>query len=481
MSETNQEGITARKANNFDDWYTQVIIKSELADYSPVSGCLVYRPAGYSIWEKIHDAADAEFKKAGIQNAYFPLFIPERLLKKEQKHVEGFAPEVAWVTEAGDSKLEERLAIRPTSETIIYEVVRKWIRSWRDLPLRLNLWNNVVRWEFKHPTPFLRGREFLWNEGHTMFATQKEADDERDQILGIYKKVTEEFLALPGLIGKKTDSEKFAGALASFSIEHLMPNGKAIQGPDFHSDGQNFAQAFELTFIDQSGARQFVWQNTWAITTREIGVMIAVHGDDKGLVLPPRVAPVQVVIIPITNDENREKVLTEARKVRDSLAGTFSVKLDDRDYLTPGRKFNEWELKGIPLRVEIGPRDISQAQVVIVRRDRQGKRPVKMADLPGEVSKELDDMHASLLQRATDLLRSSIRTAKSFEELKSTIAKEGGIVQAAWCGSAECEDKVKAETGAKIVNMPLDQPSDLGNCIVCGKPASSIANFARSY
>lgn len=481
MSETKQEGITARKAQDFDEWYTQAILKSELADYSPVSGCLVYRPAGYAIWEKLRDATDKEFKKAGIQNAYFPLFIPERLLRKEQKHVEGFAPEVAWVTHAGDSELEERLAVRPTSETIIYEVVRKWIRSWRDIPLRLNLWNNVVRWEFKHPTPFLRGREFLWNEGHTMFATREEADAERDQILGIYKRMTEDFLALPGLIGRKTESEKFAGALASFSIEHLMPNGKAIQGPDFHSDGQNFSKAFELTFVDQSGERQFVWQNTWAITTREIGVMIAVHGDDKGLILPPKVAPIQVVIVPIVNDETRSKVMEEAKRIRDLLQESYSVRLDDRDYLTPGRKFNEWELKGVPLRLETGPRDMNQGQVVLVRRDTSMKRAVKTVEVVAEVGRELEDIQKSLLAHATEWFRANVRPAKTFDELKAIVAEKGGVVQAAWCGGEACETQVKADTGAKIVNISMDNPSEGCACVVCGQAGRMVANFAKSY
>jgi prolyl-tRNA synthetase len=481
MSETKQEGITAKKAQDFDEWYTQAILKSELADYSPVSGCLVYRPSGYAIWEKIRDATDLEFKKAGIQNAYFPLFIPERLLKKEQEHVEGFAPEVAWVTEAGNSKLYERLAIRPTSETIIYEVVRKWIRSWRDLPLRLNLWNNVVRWEFKHPTPFLRGREFLWNEGHTMFATREEADAERDQILGIYRKITEEFLALPGLTGKKTDSEKFAGALASYSIEHVMPNGKAIQGPDFHSDGQNFAKAFDLGFVDQKGERQLVWQNTWAITTREIGVMIATHGDDRGPILPPRIAPVQAVIVPIVNDQTRSAVLEVATKMRDDLGTSFSVKLDDRDYVTPGRKFNEWELRGVPLRIEVGPRDIGQNQAVLVRRDTSTKRPVKIGELKAEVGRELDEIQGNLLSRAQEWLRANVRTAKSYEELKSLISSVGGVVQAPWCGSAACEEKIKQESGAKVINIPFEQGDEVSACVACGEPGKVTANFAKSY
>jgi len=269
VAEVKQEGITVRKSENFDEWYTQVILKSELADYSPVSGCIVFRPSGYAIWEAIQRETDKEFKKIGIQNTYFPIFIPERLLRKEQEHVKGFSPEVAWVTQAGDSKLEERLAIRPTSETLMYEVISRWVRSWRDLPLRLNQWNNVVRWEFRHPTPLLRSREFLWNEGHTVFATEGEAMAERDEILRIYKTITEEYLALPGLVGKKTDAEKFAGATASYSIEHLMPDGKAIQGPDFHSDGQNFAKAFEISIVDRNAQKQFAWQTThsepWAL------------------------------------------------------------------------------------------------------------------------------------------------------------------------------------------------------------------------
>jgi prolyl-tRNA synthetase len=481
MSENKQEGITAKKAQDFDEWYTQAILKSELADYSPVSGCLVYRPSGYAVWEKIRDATDIEFKKAGIQNAYFPLFIPERLMRKEQEHVEGFAPEVAWVTEAGSSKLEERLAVRPTSETIIYEVVARWIRSWRDLPLRLNLWNNVVRWEFKHPTPFLRGREFLWNEGHTMFATREEADAERDQILGIYRKITEEFLALPGLMGKKTDSEKFAGALASYSIEHVMPNGKAIQGPDFHSDGQQFSKAFDLGFIDQKGERQLVWQNTWAITTREIGVMIATHGDDRGPILPPKIAPLQVVIVPIVNEATRSAVLEAATKLRDELAAAFSVKLDDRDYITPGRKFNDWELRGVPLRIELGPRDMAQNQAVLVRRDTSAKRSVKIADLKDEVQRELEEIQLNLFNRARDLLAASVSAAATYEELKLIMASKGGVVQAAWCGGSACEQKVKQETGAKIINIPFEQKEEAGPCVGCGAPRAMTANFARSY
>jgi prolyl-tRNA synthetase len=481
MSQASQEGITAKKSENFDDWYTQVILKSELADYSPVSGCMVYRPSGYAIWENMQQATDAEFKAAGIQNSYFPLLIPERLLKKEQEHVEGFSPEVAWVTQTGNTELDERLAIRPTSETIMYDVVSRWIRSWRDLPLRLNQWNSVIRWEFKHPTPFLRSREFLWNEGHTVFATKSEADAERDQILGIYKRITEDFLALPGYLGRKTDQEKFAGAEATYSIEHLLPDGKAIQGPDFHSDGQKFSKAFEITFVDQDGERKFAWQNTWAITTREIGVMIAVHSDDKGVVIPPKLAGIQVVIVPIVNEETKKEVLAEAAKLHRRLSKEFRTKLDERDHLTPGRKFNEWELKGVPLRIELGPRDLKSGQAVLVRRDTGAKRLVRLSSVEGEAAKDLESIQSGLLAKARELLKKNTHQAETLAELKSIIATKGGIVQVPWCGSRECEDRMKEETGGKIINFPLDQHPAKAACASCGKKAAAIVNFAKSY
>jgi prolyl-tRNA synthetase len=481
MPKPSQEGIAAKKNENFDEWYTQVIIKAELADYSPVSGCMVYRPAGYAIWENIQKATDAEFKKAGITNSYFPIFIPERLLKKEAEHVQGFAPEVAWVTQAGSSELDERLAIRPTSETLMYEVVSKWIRSWRDLPLRLNQWNNVVRWEFRHPTPFLRSREFLWNEGHTLFATRAEADAERDEIMGIYRKITEECMALPGYFGRKSKSETFAGAEATYSIEHLLPDGKAIQGPDWHSDGQNFSKVFEITFVDQNGDKEYAWQNTWAISTREIGVMLAVHSDDRGAVIPPMLCAHQVVLVPIVNDESKEAVLAESRKLLKRLSGKFRAMLDDRDHLTPGRKFNEWELKGVPLRIEFGPRDMRDKQAVLVRRDTGSKRVVKLANLEEEVAKELETIQANLLQRATKALVENTRDATTLSELKRILSQHGGIVRVPWCGRAECEAKMKEETGGKILNVPMDKKALKSKCPACGTDAASVVNFGKSY
>ena len=473
--------MTAKKSESFDEWYTQIIIKGELADYSPVSGCMVFRPSGYAIWENVQKFADAEFKKVGIENTYFPLFIPERLLKKEAEHVEGFAPEVAWVTQAGSSKLEERLAIRPTSETLMYEVVSKWIRSWRDLPMRLNQWNNVVRWEFRHPTPFLRSREFLWNEGHTLFATKEEAEAERDEIMGIYRRVTEELMALPGYLGMKSKSETFAGAQATYSIEHLLPDGKAIQGPDWHSDGQNFSKAFGIVFIDKEGNKEHAWQNTWAISTREIGVMLAVHSDDRGAVVPPRLAAVQVVVVPIVNDESKQAVLAGAGELTAQLRGRFRVALDDRDHLTPGRKFNEWELKGVPIRLEFGPRDMKDKQAVLVRRDTGAKKTVKLSSLADEVSKELESMQSDLFRRASEALAANTHEASSLEELKQTLDRKGGIVRVPWCGKPKCEAEMKEATGGKILNVPLGQKPARGKCIVCGEDAPSKANFGRSY
>ncbi|MDA4121518.1 MAG: proline--tRNA ligase [Thaumarchaeota archaeon] len=481
MSEQKKEGILAKKSEDFDEWYTQIILRSEIADYSPVSGCMVFRPSGYSIWESIQAATDAEFKRVGILNSYFPLFIPERLLKKEAEHVEGFSPEVAWVTQTGNSQLEERLAIRPTSETIMYEVVKKWIRSWRDLPLRLNQWNNVVRWEFKHPVPFLRSREFLWNEGHTLFATKKEAEAEGDEILGIYRMVTEEYMALPGLMGRKTDSEKFAGAEATYSIEHLLPDGKAIQGPDFHFDGQRFSKAFEITFVDEEGQSQFAWQNTWAISTREIGILLAVHSDDKGAVVPPKLAWIQVVVVPIVNDETKKPVLEEATSLAKRLSAKFRTKLDARDHLTPGRKFNEWELKGVPLRVELGPRDLKEHQVVLVRRDTGTKRTVKADEAEAQVEKELEEIQESLFQKATEALAKNTHEAKTLEELKEIISSKGGIVRIPWCGKSSCEKMMKEKAGGKILNIPLGQKSPKVMCPSCGEQAEMIVNYGKSY
>ncbi|MCL4411296.1 proline--tRNA ligase [Candidatus Marsarchaeota archaeon] len=477
------KALKAKKSDNFSDWYTEVLITSEFVDYSAVSGVIVFRPDGYFVWDAIRNATNELFIKAGIQNAYFPLFIPEKFLEKEKEHVKGFTPEVAWVTHAGDSKLDERLAVRPTSETIMYDSYSKWIRSWRDLPLRLNQWNNVVRWEFKHPTPFLRSREFLWNEGHTAFATQAEADAEKDIILGIYEKVLEEYLALPGIKGRKTNYEKFAGALRSYSIEHLMPDGKAIQGPDFHSDGQNFSKAFEIKFLDREGKTEYVYQNTFAISTRELGVLVATHSDDKGLVIPPKLARIQIVIVPIYKTENKDKIIDYCKKIKKELEDSFRVFLDDSDAYSPGWKFNEWELKGVPVRIEIGEKEAKLDEVTLFRRDTLAKSKVKASQVKGSVESIMKDIHSNLYKRALNFLNEHIYKVDTYEELKKMAGK--GFVQAPFCESEDCELKIKDETGMKTTNIPFSANPPHGikgkKCIYCGKEATVMVNFAKSY
>ncbi len=476
-----EKGITVKKAENFSEWYTEVLLKSNFIDYTDVSGAMAFRPSAYAMWETLRDFVDREFKAVGIENVYFPLFIPEKHLKKESEHLEGFMPEVAWVTQTGNEKLSERLAVRPTSEAIMYPSFAKWIRSWRDLPMKYNQWNNVVRWEFRHPTPFIRSREFLWNEGHSVYATEQEALAERDIILNIYIKALKEYLALPGIAGQKTDKEKFAGAIASYSIEHIMPDGWAIQGPDWHFDGQNFAKAYGIKFLDIGEKEQYAWQNTYAITTRTIGIAIATHGDDKGLVLPPFLANIQVVIVPILKKGMEEKVLEYAVKLEQELADSCKVKIDARDGYTPGFKFNEWELKGIPIRIEVGPKDMEANSVTLVRRDTGEKEIVKTVGLGKKVHETLDAINKNLYETAKKKMLSMIHEVETYGELKNLIEKNAGIVNAPWCNNMKCEDKVKDETGAKITNVPFEQKKKGGKCIVCGSEAKVRANFAKSY
>ncbi|MBW2982417.1 proline--tRNA ligase [Candidatus Woesearchaeota archaeon] len=473
-------GITVKKEDDFSEWYQQLIIKSELADYSSVSGCIVFRPSSYSLWEKCKNTIDPEFKKIGIKNVYFPLFIPEKLLSRESEHVEGFTPEVAWVTHAGNTKLQERLAVRPTSEAIMYESFAKWIRSYRDLPFRSNQWNNVVRWEFKHPVPFLRSREFLWNEGHNVYSNTKDLDKDRESILKIYSDFMKDYMALPGLLGKKSDKEKFAGAVATYSIELMLPNGKAIQGPDYHDDGQNFAKAYGIQFLDESEKKQYAYQSTYAFTTRMLGVMIAIHSDDKGLVIPPRLAENKVVIVPILFEDTKEKVLEEAKKLGKELK-QFSPLVDAREEYNPGWKFNEWELKGIPIRIEIGPKDIEKKQAMVVKRT-GGKEAVKISDLKKIIPKLLDKIHDELYKNAEKLLKTSITKADTKEELIKAV-KEKKIALTPMCGNEECEDYIKDKTGgAKTLNMPLEQPDIKGKkCIWCNKEAEYLIYVGKSY
>ncbi|MBI2546791.1 proline--tRNA ligase [Candidatus Woesearchaeota archaeon] len=474
-------GITVKKSEDISEWYSEVVIKSELVDYSAVSGCLVFRPYSYAIWEIIVAETDKRLKKLGVQNVYFPLFIPESLLKKEAKHVEGFSPEVAWVTEAGDTKLNERLAIRPTSETIMYDSYAKWIRSWRDLPIKYNQWNNVVRWEFKHPVPLIRTREFLWCEGHTVFATKEEAEKEIFEILHTWEDICTNYLALPYVKGRKSESEKFAGAVATYSLEFLLPNGRAAQGPDAHFDGQNFAKAFDITFLNREGNKEFAWQNTWAITTRMLGIMVLMHGDDKGLILPPKVAPVQVVIVPILFDATREKVLREAHSIAKELGKHVRVKLDDRTEYNPGWKYNEWEMKGVPLRIELGPKDVEHDQAVLVRRDTGKKETIKIASLSKKIEEALEHIHTSLFEKAEKFLYGNIVDVRNFKDLGKAI-KDKKMAHALFCGDEDCEAEIKEKTGATSRVIPFDQkPVHEGKCVNCGKDAKFWIYFAKNY
>lgn len=480
MTKKSSEGLTAKKEKNFSEWFTQVILKAELADYTSVSGCIVFRPLAYSLWEKVQSTVDKEFKKIGIKNIYFPLLIPESTLSKEQEHVKGFAPEVAWVTQAGNTKLNEKLAVRPTSETIMYESYSKWIRSWRNLPLRLNQWNNVIRWEFKHPVPFLRTREFLWNEGHNVYSNQKDLDKDRDKITKIYSNFLKDYMALPFLLGKKTDKEKFAGAITTYSLELYLPNGKAIQGPDYHDDGENFAKAYNIKFKDENEKERYAFQSTYAITTRMLGVMFAIHSDNKGLIIPPKMAPNQIVLIPIMFEKDK-KVLEKTKGLFSSL-GKYNPLLDDRLEVTPGYKFNEWELKGIPLRIEIGPKDLKKKEAVIVRRDTGKKRSIKLKDLKKNIDKELKDMQNDLFSKAEKLLYNNIVES---DNLRNTIKKikEKKIILVPLKNSVEVEDILKEKTGgAKTLNKPLKQNSIKGKkCIVSGEPADYWVYIGKSY
>jgi prolyl-tRNA synthetase len=471
-------GITAER-DEFSEWFTQIMLKADLADYTDVSGCIVFKPTAYEIWERIKFEIDNRFKKLKIRNVYFPLLIPEKFLKKEKEHVEGFSPEVAWVTHTGESKLNERLAVRPTSETIMYPSYSKWIRSWRDLPLKYNQWNNVVRWEFKHPVPFLRTREFLWNEGHTVYASKEEAERERDEIIRIYDEVCREHLGLPSLIGRKTEKEKFAGAEYTISMEFYMPNGRAIQGPDFHHDGQKFARAYDIKFLNENGKEDYAWQNTFAITTRMLGVMFAVHSDKKGLVLPPRLAPNQIAIIPIFFEKDRKRVLKEACMIAGMLKMHNPI-LDERDDQRPGFKFNEYELKGIPIRIELGERDLAKKEVVVVRRDNGKKQSVKISALKKKIPEILEDIQESLFKKAEKMLRDGIVSAKDMKQVKSAIDNKK-IALSLLCSKRECEDELKHKTnGAKVLN--IDEKAKVkGKCVVCGEDADYVARVGKSY
>ncbi len=474
-------GITVSKNDNFSEWYTQVIIKAELADYAPVKGLIVLRPDGYSIWESIKESLDSKLKETGHRNGFLPVLIPESLLAKEKEHFEGLNPEVFWVTHSGNSELGDRLALRPTSETLAYSLFSKWIRSWRDLPLKMNFWNTALRAEIKGTKPFLRTSEFLWQEGHTVHATKDEAEKEVADILELYKKTIEEELAVPVITGKKSENDKFVGAVYTDTLESLMPDGKALQMGTSHFLGQNFSKPFDVKYLDETNTETFAWQTSWGVSWRLIGGMIMTHGDDKGLILPPKIAPIQVVIIPIyyTNDD-KDSVIQKAHQIKDDLSKIdLRVHLDDREQLTPGFKFNDWEMKGIPIRIEIGPKDIAKKQVVLVRRHNRTKTSLNMDSLTEEISSELKNIQKEMFDAAKKILDERIVRVSEYQQFKEQL-DNGKMIDCSWCGNQTCEDKIKEETGADIRVIPSDN-TKAETCIYCKNSGTTNVLFARGY
>src|ERR1700720_2760654 len=475
------------RAEDFAEWYNQLVLRAELADYAPVRGCMIVRPYGWALWENITAQLDRRFKATGHLNAAFPLLIPRSFIDKEKSHVAGFSPELAVVTHGGGEKLEEPLVIRPTSETIVGHAYAKWIQSYRDLPVLINQWNSVVRWELRTKL-FLRTLEFFWQEGHTAHATAEEADVETRQMLDVYTDFAVREAAVPVIPGRKSDSERFAGAEQTFSIEAMMGDGKALQAGTSHNLGQNFAKAFQIRYLDREGALQFCWTTSWGLSTRFIGAIIMVHGDDQGLVLPPKLAPYQVVIVPIyKTDEEKTSVQGVARKIKEELTkANIRVTLDERDGPSPGWKFNDWEMRGVPLRVELGPKDVARQSAVLARRDRpgrEGKVSASLADLPRTVATLLVEIQQSIYDKALAFRKSHTQDAENYEELKKAV--ETGFAFSHWCGSAECEAKIKEETRATMRCIPLDPDNEKsahgGKCVNCGKPAAERAIFARAY
>ena len=469
------EAITSME-EDFAQWYTDVVKKAELLDYTSVKGCMVFKPAGYAIWELIQQQMDARFKETGVQNVYLPMFIPESLLNKEKDHVEGFAPEVAWVTHGGMQPLQERLCVRPTSETLFCDYYKNVIQSYRDLPQVCNQWCSVVRWE-KETRPFLRSREFLWQEGHTAHATEQEAEERTIQMLNVYADFCEQVLAIPVVKGRKTDKEKFAGAVATYTIESLMHDGKALQSGTSHNFGDGFARAFGIQFTDKDNKLKYVHQTSWGTTTRLIGAVIMVHGDNSGLVLPPKIAPVQIDIIPI--QQKKEGVLDKAYELKNRLKG-FRVKVDDTDK-SPGWKFSEQEMRGIPIRVEIGPKDIEANKCVICRRDTGEKIEISLDEIEVKAGEILDQIQKEMLERARAHRDSHTYVAKNMDEFRKIFAEKSGFVKAMWCGEQDCEDKIKEELAVTSRCMPFEQENLADTCVCCGKPAKKMVYWGRAY
>lgn len=463
---------------DFAKWYTDIVLKAELADYTDVKGFVAIRPYGYAIWERIQEYADKKFKEHGVKNISMPLLIPESLLNKEKDHVEGFAPEVAWVTMGGGEELEERLCVRPTSETIFSTMYAKWLSSWRDLPFLYNQWCSVLRWE-KETRPFLRSREFLWQEGHTIHETAEEAQEFTLAMLEVYADIIENLLAIPVLKGQKTKKEQFAGAEATYTVETLMHDGRALQGGTSHYFGQNFTKAFDVKFQNKKGEQEYGYQTSWGISTRLIGAVIMAHGDNRGLKLPPYVAPIQVVIVPIA--QQKEGVLENAEKMKDTLSKKFRVELDSRDNYTVGYKFNDWEMKGVPIRIEMGPKEIENGEVVITRRDTLEKMPVKIDELEDVLEKLMKEIHQSMFEACQKRREEKTTIALNMEELEKNLNENQGYVKTMWCGSQECEDKVKEVTGAPSRCMPFEQDHLSDTCVCCGKKADKMIVWGRQY
>ncbi|MDW0192988.1 MAG: proline--tRNA ligase [Nitrososphaeraceae archaeon] len=479
---TKEVGITVKKSVDFSDWYTQCVIKSGIADYSPGKGFIILRPYGYAIWENIKEILDDQFKNTGHKNGFLPVLIPESLLTVEKNHFEGFMPEVYWVTKSGNNDLGEKLAVRPTSETLAYSMFSKWISSYRDLPLKLNFWNSALRAEIKSTKPLIRNSEFLWQEGHTAHSNEKEANDEVRMILDLYKMLIEEYLAIPTVSGLKTDKEKFVGANYTTCLESLMPDGKALQMATSHNLAQNFSKPFEIKFLDKDSAEHLVWQTSWGISWRVIGALIMVHGDDKGLILPPKISPTQIIIVPIYKDESKEIVKQKAYELENKLKDSnIRAYTDDRDEYTSGWKFNEWEMKGVPLRVNIGIRDIREEQVELIRRDTRERFYVKEKDLVNETLSILENIQSNLYHVAKNYLVTNTRNATRLDELLSMLDSSGGFVACSWCGKRECEDLVKEKTTADIRIIPFNTKKNISSCIACGKEGTTEVYFGRAY
>lgn len=470
------EHITSRE-EDFSQWYTDVILRAQLCDYAPVRGTMAIRPYGYAIWERIQQELDWRFKKTGHENVAMPMLIPESLLLKEAEHVEGFAPEVAWVTHGGNEKLQERLAVRPTSETLFCAMYAKWVQSWRDLPMKYNQWCSVMRWE-KSTRPFLRTSEFLWQEGHTLHATMEEAQEETLQMLEVYRELAEDVLAMPVYVGQKSDKEKFAGAQATYSMEAMMQDGKALQGGTTHNFGTNFSEAFEIRFLNKQGVLEYAYETSWGVSTRLIGAIIMTHGDERGLRLPPNIAPVQVVIVPIA--AHKGGVLEVCEEVKENLEKEgLRIKIDDRDSYSPGYKFNDWELKGVPLRLEIGPKDIEKGQLMTFRRDLLEKEPIEMEGATEKIKALLEDIQQTMFNQAKAFRDEKTKEVTTLEELAEVV--QTGFAKAMWCGDEACENAIKEQFQATSRNMPFDQSPVGEKCVYCGKDAEKVMYFAKAY